>query len=241
MEAVPAIDLLGGKAVRLRQGDYGSATEYSADPIATARGFSAAGLRRLHLVDLDGAKDGSTDGLRALRRICAETPLLVTYGGGMRRLSDVEAAFAAGASEVVVGSLAVQRPELFREILVSFGGSRIVLAADVREGRVSVSGWTEDSGTALVDLVLQYSESGLEWLLCTEISRDGMLTGPAFELYRQLRRRFSGLKIIASGGITSAADLAALAGEGISRAIVGRALYEKRIEIRELRECSRSE
>lgn len=234
-EPVPALDLRGGRVVRLRQGDYARETVYGDDPEATARRYAAAGARWLHLVDLDAAREGGFT-LHGLVRDIARTGLQVQTGGGVRSADDVERLLQAGAARVVVGSMAVREPDTVAGWLRRFGPQAITVALDARrdgEGdwRLPVAGWTRDSGSTLDGLLDRYIAAGLEHLLCTDIERDGMLAGPNLDLYRWIHDRAPGLRLQASGGIRDVADIAAARDTGCAAAILGRALLEARFEL----------
>ncbi len=234
MELIPAIDLRAGRVVRLRQGDFARTTLYDQDPLALARHFALRGFRRLHLVDLDGAEAGSPLQLRLIERIAAVFGGEVQLGGGLRREADLAAAFAAGATRAVVGSAALADPGRFAAWLQRFGSERLVLALDAREEggcfRVRVAGWREDGGLELFAALTRFEALGVRRVLCTDIARDGMLSGPNLALYEAIRAAYPGLSLIASGGIRGASDLAALAACGVEAAVAGRALLEGLLE-----------
>lgn len=230
MELIPALDLRGGRVVRLRQGDFAAERSYGEDPLTLAKDFAARGFRRLHLVDLDGAEAGRPQQLRLVERIVAAFPGEVQIGGGLRGAADLEAAFAAGAARVVLGSAALADPQRFADWLGRHGPKRLVLALDAREEagcfRVRVAGWREDGGLKLFDALERFAGLGVERVLCTDIARDGMLSGPNLALYEAIRAAHPSLALIASGGIRHDADLAALAALGVEAAVAGRALLE---------------
>ncbi len=223
---VPSIDLLGGKCVRLRQGDFADVTEFGEDPLDIALQFQAAGLRRLHVVDLDGARARQVQHWAELERLARETTLRIDFSGGITSLADVEHALRLGAEQVAIGSLAVRDSALFIEMIKQFGAESLILSADVREGRVSVSGWTESTEVTIEDLVWRFEPHGLGWLMCTDISRDGMLEGPNLDLYRHLAAAFPTLHVLASGGVSTVSDVHALKKLGLAGAVIGRALLE---------------
>jgi phosphoribosylformimino-5-aminoimidazole carboxamide ribotide isomerase len=233
-EIIPAIDLIGGEAVRLSQGDYTKKTVYGKDPLEIAKKFEAAGIRRLHLVDLDGAKAGRLHNLHVLETVAANTGLTIDFGGGISVSADMQSVFSAGAAMAAVGSIAVKQPERFADWVEEFGADRIFLGADVRQGYLAVKGWTEDTSLHLNDFLESQLKLGIQHVFCTDISRDGMLQGPSTELYRQLLIRFPKLNLVASGGVSSADDLPALKEAGCSGVIIGKALYENRISLDEL-------
>jgi len=234
IEPIPALDLIDGCCVRLRQGDFAARTVYSADPLTVAKTFEAAGLKRLHLVDLDGARQGSPANLAVLERIASATGLRVDFSGGLRTTEDAAAAFASGAALIAAGSIAVRRPQLFLEWLQKFGAERLILAADVHGRNIAVSGWTAGTQLGITDFLQQFAAQGVRQVLCTDIARDGMLAGPSFELYTDLRRLFPDLQLTASGGVGSVDDIAALDAIGLDGVIIGKALYEERIALKEL-------
>ena len=234
IEIIPAIDLIDGQCVRLRRGDYGQVTRYSSDPLAVASSFRDAGITRLHLVDLDGAKSGAPCNLSVLERIAAHTSLRIEFGGGIKSSQSVADVLGAGAAHVIIGSAAVKQPALMDRWLAEYGPERVILGADIRGGLVSVSGWLEDSSLSVADVFNRFIPSGLSQAIVTEISRDGMLAGPDFNLYSGLKDRFPAVCLTASGGVTTMADIARLQSLGIERAIVGKALYEGRISLTDI-------
>lgn len=238
-EVLPAIDVREGRVVRLRQGDYAQETRYDDTPLALARRYAAAGARWLHLVDLDAARAGGYTLAPLLERLTAETGLQVQTGGGVRHERDVERLLEAGASRVVVGSLAVREPARVAGWLRRFGPGRITVALDARQDRAGrwqlpTSGWTEDSGTGLEPLLRRYADAGLRHLLCTDIARDGMLSGPNLDLYASIRTLAPGVRLQASGGIRGWADVAAARAAGCAGAVLGKALLEGRLGLGEV-------
>ena len=238
----PAIDLRGGRVVRLTEGRFDQEKSYGDDPLAVAREFAGAGAAWLHVVDLDGAKDPAKRQTGLVQKLAGESGLLVQTGGGIREVAQVEALLGAGAQRVIVGSLAVKEPARVREWLGRFGGEHIILAPDVRldaKGvpRIAAAGWQENTGVALDDFLTGYLAAGLIHILCTDISRDGKLTGPNTALYAGLVKRFPSLQIQASGGVASLDDLRALRTTRSAGAIVGRALYEKKFTLPEALAC----
>lgn len=234
----PAIDLRGGRVVRLTEGRFDQEKSYGDDPLAVARGFAAAGATWLHLVDLDGAKDPAKRQAPLVERLARECGLRVQTGGGIRDEAQVEALLAAGVQRVVVGSLAARDPARIRGWLAHFGPERIVLAPDVRLDeagvpRVAASGWQESTGLGLDELLAGFLTAGLVHVLCTDISRDGKLSGPNAALYATLVRRFPALQVQASGGVASLDDLRTLTTTGVAGAIVGRALYENKFTLKD--------
>ena len=231
IEMIPATDLIGGRCVRLTQGDYTSRKTYYRDPLEAALRFEEAGARRLHMVDLDGAKAAEPQNLAVLERIAAKTSLEVQYGGGIKNRAALRSVFDAGARRAVCGSVAVREPELFARWIAEFGPERLILGADVRDGVVAIQGWTERSERTAPELIETFLPAGLRQVVCTDISRDGMLCGPAVALYADLQRRFPQVEITVSGGVSSPDDIARLEREGLRSVIVGKALYEGRITL----------
>ena len=233
MELIPAIDIIEGKCVRLTKGDYDTKKVYG-DPVEMAQQFENLGMRRLHVVDLDGAKSKHVVNLDALKAITAHTGLIVDFGGGVKTDEDLEKVYEAGASLVTVGSVAITEPERYLKWLGKYGTDRLILGADVRDGRVSINGWKEDSDVRLEDFLLRYMQEGTKNVLCTEISRDGTLAGPAIDLYQSIMRRYPKCHLIASGGIGSAEDILALEAAGIPAVVFGKAYYEGKVDLKRL-------
>lgn len=234
IELIPAIDLIDGKCVRLTKGDYDQKTIYNEDPMLQAKEFERLGFKRLHIVDLDGAKSKHIVNDTVLRAITQETNLIVDFGGGIKSREDIEKAFAAGAHMVTIGSVAVTHPEMFLSWLKKYGAERIILGADVRNGMVSINGWKEDSTEELLPFLEKYVEAGISNVLCTEISKDGTLQGPATELYTKVMAQYPTLHLIASGGVSCNEDIKQLDKNGIPAVVFGKAYYEGRIDIKEL-------
>lgn len=238
----PAIDLRGGRVVRLTEGRFDQEKSYGDDPLAVAQDFAAAGAAWLHVVDLDGARDPARRQTAPVEKLVRDSGLRVQTGGGIRDESQIAALLAAGVQRVIVGSVAVKQPALVRSWLKQFGPERIILSPDVRLGddgtpRVAAAGWQESTGVALDDFLNGFLAAGLVHILCTDISRDGKLTGPNTALYARLAQKFPSLQIQASGGVASLDDLRALKTTGAAGAIVGRALYEKKFTLREALAC----
>ena len=234
IELIPAIDLIDGKCVRLTKGDYDQKTIYNEDPVSQAMEFQRLGFRRLHIVDLDGAKSKHIVNDAVLKAITQATDLIVDFGGGIKSTEDLEKAFMAGAHMVTIGSVAVTEPELFMGWLRKYGAEKIILGADVRNGMVSINGWKEDSSEALLPFLEKYVSAGVRNVLCTEISKDGTLAGPATELYRKVMAQYPHLHLIASGGVSCNADIQQLDENGIPAVVFGKAYYEGKIDIKEL-------
>ena len=235
IELIPAIDIINGQCVRLTKGDYDQKTVYRDSPAEVAREFEALGFQRLHVVDLDGAKSKHIVNDVVLKAITTETNLTVDFGGGIKTDEDIEKAFASGAAMVTVGSIAVTQPELFMGWLSTYGAERIILGADVRHGKISINGWKEDSSEDLLPFLRKYVDAGVKNVLCTEISKDGTLAGPAIDLYRRIMETYPELHLIASGGVSSKEDIEALDAAGIPAVVFGKAIYEGRIDLREVR------
>ena len=234
IELIPAIDIINGQCVRLTKGDYEQKTVYSDSPAEVAKGFEQLGYKRLHVVDLDGAKSKHIVNDEVLRSITTETKLTVDFGGGIKTDKDIRKAFDAGAKMVTVGSIAVQQPELCFEWLEKYGAERIILGADVRHGKISINGWKEDSDEDLLPFLRKYIDAGIRNVLCTEISKDGTLAGPAIDLYRSIMEEYPELHLIASGGVSSMDDTKALDAAGIPAVVFGKAIYEGKINLKEL-------
>ena len=233
IELIPAIDIIDGKCVRLTKGDYDQKTVYG-NPIDMAKEFERIGYTRLHVVDLDGAKSKHIVNDAVLSAITTETNLTVDFGGGIKTDEDLEKAFAAGASMVTVGSIAVTNPDLFMGWLEKYGAEKMILGADVRHGKISINGWKEDSDEDLLSFLEKYVNAGVKNVLCTEISKDGTLSGPAINLYRQVMDAYPALHLIASGGVSSKEDIIALDAAGIPAVVFGKAIYEGKINLKEL-------
>ncbi|MBR6927362.1 MAG: 1-(5-phosphoribosyl)-5-[Bacteroidaceae bacterium] len=231
MLPIPAIDLIDGKCVRLTKGDYASKTTYRDDPVEVAREFADLGFPRLHLVDLDGARAGHVVNHRVLERIASATNLCIDFGGGLKTNEDLHAAFESGAQMVTLGSIAVREPERIVEWGRRYGQQQIIIGADALHGTIRISGWEQESGLKLMDFIKHYYDQGFRRVLCTDISRDGMLQGPATTLYKQLLQQFPDLLLIASGGVSGMHDLETLAQAAIPEAVFGKAIYEGRIDL----------
>ncbi len=234
IELIPAIDIIDGKCVRLTKGDYAQKTVYADNPVQMARQFEEAGFRRLHVVDLDGAKSHHIVNVETLQKLSSQTSLIIDFGGGIKSDNDIRTAFDSGASMVTVGSVAVTHPELFEQWLSIYGPSRMILGADVRNGRISINGWQEDSKEDLLPFLKRYIDMGVRNILCTEISKDGTLTGPAVKLYQEIMAAYPSLHLIASGGVSSARDINELEAAGIPAVVFGKAIYEGRINLKEM-------
>jgi phosphoribosylformimino-5-aminoimidazole carboxamide ribotide isomerase len=225
-EVIPAMDLINNRCVRLRQGDYAQRTDYASYPVAVAKQFEAAGFRRLHMVDLDGARAGKPQHLHLLRQVAAETSLVIDFSGGIKTDADIEAVFEAGAAMAAIGSVAVKDKSLFFKWLEKYGPKKTLLGVDVRDEKLAISGWLEQTEIGIFEFLAEMTGAGVRQVFCTDIGRDGLLTGPSTALYRRLLAQFPGLSLIASGGVSSPNDLVELAEIGCSGAIVGKAIYE---------------
>ena len=245
MEVIPAIDLLDGQCVRLYQGDFAKVTVYSADPVELARGYRTAGLKRLHVVDLDGARTGHPENMDLIGRMASEVGIAVQAGGGVRDLARALALRAAGAERVVIGSVAAEQPEVALEWLEQLGPEHLVLAFDVRVSAgmapvVLTRGWAKDSGSGLWELLERFCKRGARHFLCTDIAQDGTLAGPNLQLYRECARRFPQAAVIASGGVGSVNDLRQLATTGAAAVVTGKALLDGRLTLEEIESFSRA-
>ncbi|MFZ9504650.1 MAG: HisA/HisF-related TIM barrel protein [Cyclobacteriaceae bacterium] len=234
MRVIPAIDCINGKVVRLSQGDFDQVTNYALDPVEQALNFEQQGFTHLHLVDLEGARMGKVQQTAILLEIKRRTSLIIDFGGGIKSTEDLEKVFSSGAEKVNIGSLAITQPEIFSNWLTTYGGDRFILSADVRDGFIFIDGWKRNSGKILEEVITQFSQEGLKTVTCTDISKDGMLSGPAVNFYRGLKKSFPDLEIIASGGVSSVADLVDLKKSGCTAAIAGKSLLEGRISTEDL-------
>ena len=234
IEIIPAMDLIDGACVRLAQGDYDRRTTYGGDPLDTALRFEAAGLLRLHMVDLDGAKAGHIVNYRMLEKVASHTDLSIDFGGGLKSDDDLHIAFDCGAQMVTGGSIAVKNPDLFLSWITRYGSERIILGADAKEKKISISGWKEGTAIDLIPFIKDYQSKGISKVICTDIARDGMLQGPAVKLYQEMQQEMPGLYVIASGGVSSMGDIERLEEANIPAVIFGKAIYEGRISLKEI-------
>lgn len=241
IEIIPAIDIIGGQCVRLSQGDYDSKKVYYRDPLEIARIYQDLGVHRLHIVDLDGAKGTFPCNLSVLERIAGATSLDIQYGGGIKTAESLRAVLQAGASRGICGSIAVLNPDLFIEWLATYGPAHVILGADAKNGKIAINGWLQSSSVGVEDMIRKFIPYGLSQVICTDISKDGMLSGPSFELYNRLQGEFPQIDITASGGISSIEDIRTLDKYGIRSVIVGKAIYEGTITFEQLRLCLRNE
>jgi phosphoribosylformimino-5-aminoimidazole carboxamide ribotide isomerase len=235
MQIIPAIDLIDGKCVRLTQGDYAQKKVYNEDPLEAAKQFESAGIQRLHLVDLDGARTGKITNLRVLEKIAAETQLQIDFGGGIKKEEDLVSVFNAGAQLATIGSLSVKEPEIFYSLVKKYGAGKFLLGADVKNEKIAVNGWLEETDLSLYDFIAANIEQGVKNIFCTDISKDGMLQGPAIDLYKKILDAQPEVKLIASGGISGIGDLEKLKNNGLHGAIIGKAIYEGKISLNDLK------
>lgn len=235
IEIIPAIDLIDGKCVRLVQGDYAQKKSYNDHPLEVAKQFEAAGIRRLHLVDLDGAKQKKIINHKVLEQIATNTRLHVDFGGGVQSDEDIRIAFESGARQVTGGSIAVKNAAKFQEWIKTYGPEKIILGADAKNEMIAVSGWQETTQVSVYDLIKDYTERGLNYVICTDVGKDGLLQGPSFDLYKKIMAQFPEVKLIASGGVTTVSDVEQLNEMGVYGAIIGKAYYEGKISLEDLK------
>lgn len=235
IEVIPAIDLIDGKCVRLSQGDFEQKKIYSENPLETAKEFEAIGLQRLHIVDLDGAKIGKVTNLKVLEKIAENTDLTIDFGGGIKTDEDINSVFDAGAKMASIGSVAVKNPDRFFDWLQKFGGEKILLGADVKNGKLAINGWQTETDLEILPFLKEYYAKGVHQVFCTDVSKDGLLQGSANELYAEILEHLPRLHLIASGGVSSIDDIVELEKIGCAGVIVGKAIYEGRIELKSLR------
>lgn len=236
IEIIPAIDIIDGKCVRLTQGDYGKQKTYSDNPLEVAKLFEGYGVRRLHVVDLDGAKSSHVVNLRVLEQIASHTDLVIDFGGGIKSENDLTLSFNAGASMLTIGSLAVKNPDLVKGWLKDYGAERFIIGADVKDEKISINGWKEEGEDTLYPFLERYTSEGVVNVLCTDISRDGMLQGPSLTLYENILKRFPELHLIASGGVGGVDDIRKLNEMGVPAVVFGKAFYEGLIRIEQLKD-----
>ena len=234
MRIIPAIDIIEGKCVRLSKGDYNTKKIYNENPLEVAKSFQDHGIKHLHLVDLDGAKSSHIVNYRILEQIASKTDLKVDFGGGLKSDKDLEIAFERGANQITGGSIAVKNPEIFHNWLQKYGSDKIILGADAKNRKIAVSGWLEDSDQKIIPFIQNYEEKGVEYVICTDISKDGMLEGPSFDLYEEILSETQNISLIASGGISEFDELPKLAELGCEGVIIGKAIYENRIGLKQL-------
>lgn len=234
IELIPAIDLIEGKCVRLTQGNYDSKKIYNEDPLEVAKSFEDHGIRRLHVVDLDGARAGRIINYKVLERLATRTSLIIDFGGGLKQEDDLEIAFESGAQMVTGGSIAVKDPEQFASWIRKFGSDKIILGADAKEKKIAVGGWEETTEAELIPFIKEYYEKGITKVICTDISKDGMLEGPSVGLYEEIKEAVPFIYLIASGGVSSLEDIERLEEAGIPAVIFGKAIYEGKISLKDL-------
>ena len=240
MRIIPAIDIIDGKCVRLSKGDYNTKKTYNESPLEVAKEFEAAGIKHLHVVDLDGAKAKHIVNYKVLELIASKTSLSIDFGGGLKTNEDLKIAFNSGASQVTGGSIAVKSPDVFQEWLTKYGSDKIILGADCNNENIAISGWLEESDLKVIPFIQDYQKKGASYVICTDISKDGMLEGPSFELYERIlkdchsEQKEESIKLIASGGISTFSELPKLAELGCEGVIIGKAIYENRINLKQL-------
>lgn len=241
MQIIPAIDIIDGKCVRLTQGDYQQKKIYNEHPLEVAKQFEDAGLMRLHLVDLDGAKTGAVKNWKVLETIAINTNLIIDFGGGIKTEKDIDIVFNSGAALATVGSIAVKDENTFISWIEKYGANKFLLGADVKEEKIAVAGWLETTDIGIYDFIENYVQKGIRQLFCTDVSKDGKLEGPAIELYKNIISQFPSLHFIASGGVASIDDLIELNAIGCAGAIVGKAIYEGRISVKEMAQINKND
>lgn len=234
MRIIPAIDIIEGKCVRLSKGDYSTKKIYNENPLEVAKEFEAHGIEFLHLVDLDGAKSNRIINYKILDQIASKTSLKIDFGGGLKSDADLKIAFESGANQITGGSIAVKNPTLFENWIQVYGSQKIILGADVNNKKIAISGWLENSDQEVIPFIQNYQTKGIEYVICTDISKDGMLQGPSFDLYQEILDNTSNCKLIASGGISTFDELPKLAELGCEGVIIGKAIYENRISLKQL-------
>ncbi len=234
MRIIPAIDILNGKCVRLTKGDYATQIIYNEDPVEVARQFEDNGIKYLHVVDLDGARSDQVINHKVLNNISLNTNLIIDFGGGIKSDNDIKIAFESGASQITAGSIAVKSPEIFINWIDKYGCDKIILGADIKNEMIATNGWLEDSNKEILSFIQGYKNKGIKYVISTDISKDGMLEGPSYKLYKKILNEIPNLKVIASGGITSITDLVKLKEIGCEGAIIGKAIYEKRMTWKQL-------
>ena len=234
MRIIPAIDVIEGKCVRLSKGDYNTKKIYNENPLEVAKSFEASGIEYLHVVDLDGAKAKHIVNHKVLEQIATKTNLKIDFGGGLKTNEDLKIAFNSGASQITGGSIAVKNPEIFQEWLIKYGSDKIILGADCNNENIAINGWLEESDLKVIPFINKYQEKGASYVICTDIAKDGMLEGPSFELYDRILKETSNVKLIASGGISTFNELPKLAQLGCEGVIIGKAIYENRISLKQL-------
>ena len=236
MRIIPAIDIINGKCVRLSKGDYASKKIYNENPLEVAKMFESHGVNYLHLVDLDGAKASHIVNYKVLEKIASKTNLNIDFGGGLKSDEDLHIAFQSGAKQITGGSIAVKNSSIFKKWLHNYGADKIILGADAKNEKIAVGGWLEASKEDLIPFIQKYENEGVSYVICTDISKDGMLTGPSFDLYKKILNSTSNIKLIASGGVSTFDELPRLAEMGCEGTIIGKAIYEHKISMKEIEE-----
>ncbi|MCR4770212.1 MAG: 1-(5-phosphoribosyl)-5-[(5-phosphoribosylamino)methylideneamino]imidazole-4-carboxamide isomerase [Bacteroidaceae bacterium] len=239
IEIIPAIDLIDGKCVRLTKGDYNQKKVYNDNPLEVAKQYEDAGVKRLHLVDLDGARSKHVVNIKTVEAIASQTKLVIDFGGGVKTDDDIKKVFNAGAAMITAGSIAVTNKEQTLNWIKTFGADRIILGADVKNGYISINGWKEEGQDLLLPFIKYYTEQGITNVLCTDISKDGMLQGPAVELYKEILKEHPTLNLIASGGVSSMQDIYDLDKANVKQVVVGKAIYEGRITLEDIKDCNK--
>ena len=234
MRIIPAIDIIDGKCVRLSKGDYDTKKIYNENPLEVAKSFEAHGIQYLHLVDLDGAKSSRIVNYKVLEQIASKTSLKIDFGGGLKSDTDLKIAFESGANQITGGSIAIKQPEVFKSWIQQYGADKIILGADAMNEKIAISGWLEESKEEVIPFIQNYQKEGIQYVICTDISKDGMLEGPSFELYQRILEQTKDVKLIASGGISTFDELPKLAELGCEGTIIGKAIYEGRITLNQL-------
>jgi len=234
MRIIPAIDIINGKCVRLSKGDFSTQKIYNENPLEVAKMFQDYGVKHLHLVDLDGAKASHIVNYKVLENIASKTQLSIDFGGGLKSDEDLKIAFESGATQITGGSIAVKKPKTFKNWLQKFGSKKIILGADAINEKVAISGWLEESKESLVPFIQNYEKKGVSYVICTDISKDGMLQGPSFDLYQKILNSTTNIKLIASGGISTYNELPKLAKMGCEGTIIGKAIYEQKISMKQI-------
>lgn len=234
-DIIPAMDIIGGECVRLRMGDYSTKKIYSSSPELVAKEFENIGLKKLHIVDLDGAKKGSPVNIDVIRRVREVSRMSIQYGGGVRRVTDAETLFNSGANRIIVGSAAIENPGMLASLIDIYGYNSIILGVDIKDGKIAINGWKDQINKDINQFISTFIDLGVKEIICTDINKDGMLTGPSFEIYQNLLATFPNLDVIASGGVRDIDDINTLKMLGLKGVIVGKALYEKRIDLNDLK------
>jgi phosphoribosylformimino-5-aminoimidazole carboxamide ribotide isomerase len=234
MRIIPAIDIINGQCVRLTKGDYDTKKVYNEDPLEVAKSFEDAGIEFLHVVDLDGAKASHIVNYKVLESIAGKTNLKIDFGGGLKSDNDLRIAFESGANQITGGSIAVKNPKVFETWIAKYGSDKIILGADCNNEKIAISGWQEESDLEVIQFITDYQTKGVSYVICTDISKDGMLEGPSIDLYKRILNDVKGIKLIASGGISKFSELPQLAEMGCEGVIIGKAIYENRISLKEL-------